>query len=400
MPSSPARKVFVQRAEAVRAVIGTDFAAVSAIGVQLARVLAVVPDGRKRRGLVHEIGPVLFVALMAALAGHSRFAAIARYAANLPQAVRAALGTAHHPYNPGHYLVPCANTFAAVFDAMDAEFLDQLLGAWLQAQLGPYEGLRALSVDGKALRGASAAAGHKQHLVSILEHADETVIAQTQVENKKGEASTLEILLPQIANPTEAVLVGDALFTSRPTEKKLSAAGVHYILPVKGNQPTLFATINTLAWEDAEWQGTLTVKVKGREETRRIKILPAPGGCWPRTVQAILIERRTLGPGYGKGRFIAELFITDLTAEQADATQLATHLRDHWKVEVRHYIRDVTYREDASRVHTNERPRILAALRNLAISLIGHGGHDCVPAGHAFYNRDPQRGLALIGLTI
>lgn len=73
---------------------------------------------------------------------------------------------------------------------------------------------------------------------------------------------------------------------------------------------------------------------------------------------------------------IAVFGITSLSAREAAPVHLAGYVRRHWRIENKiHWVRDVTYREDASRVRTGARPRIMATLRNLAIGLIRQAGH-------------------------
>jgi predicted transposase YbfD/YdcC len=49
-------------------------------------------------------------------------------------------------------------------------------------------------------------------------------------------------------------------------------------------------------------------------------------------------------------------------------------VQSHWSVEALHHVRDVTFSEDASRVHTGTAPRAMATLRNLAIGLMRQAG--------------------------
>ncbi|MFJ5221060.1 ISAs1 family transposase, partial [Streptomyces sp. NPDC088354] len=49
--------------------------------------------------------------------------------------------------------------------------------------------------------------------------------------------------------------------------------------------------------------------------------------------------------------------VTSLTAEQATAAQLAELVRDHWKIEALHHVRDTTFAEDASQLRTGNAPR-------------------------------------------
>jgi predicted transposase YbfD/YdcC len=62
--------------------------------------------------------------------------------------------------------------------------------------------------------------------------------------------------------------------------------------------------------------------------------------------------------------------ITDLAAHQARPTELALRIRGHWQTENGlHRVRDVTFAEDLSQIHTGAAPQVMASLRNLAISL-------------------------------
>lgn len=78
---------------------------------------------------------------------------------------------------------------------------------------------------------------------------------------------------------------------------------------------------------------------------------------------------------------VAVLGITSLSAREATPEHLATYVRRHWSIENKiHWVRDVTFREDASQVRTGPRPRIMATLRNLAIGLIRQAGHTKIAA--------------------
>src|SRR6266542_3427220 len=90
--------------------------------------------------------------------------------------------------------------------------------------------------------------------------------------------------------------------------------------------------------------------------------------------------------------------VTCLTADQADAERLGALLRAHWQVEGLHWVRDVTFAEDASRIRTSAGPQVMAALRNLAIGLLRQAGQTRIAAGLRHIGRDPARALAFLGL--
>ncbi|WP_151481169.1 hypothetical protein [Streptomyces albicerus] len=84
---------------------------------------------------------------------------------------------------------------------------------------------------------------------------------------------------------------------------------------------------------------------------------------------------------------------------QATPAQLAEHVRKHWGIEALHHLRDVTLREDASKIRTGSAPRVMAALRNTALALaelVGRRNH----AAAVDHNRShPDHALDLIKPT-
>jgi hypothetical protein len=92
--------------------------------------------------------------------------------------------------------------------------------------------------------------------------------------------------------------------------------------------------------------------------------------------------------------------VTDLTAQQADAAEIAHRVRDHWGIENKiHHVRDTTFAEDASRVRTGTAPRAMAALRNFAIGALRLTGCDNIAAGLRKHGRGATRPLTTLGIT-
>jgi hypothetical protein len=79
--------------------------------------------------------------------------------------------------------------------------------------------------------------------------------------------------------------------------------------------------------------------------------------------------------------------------------QIAALIRDHWKVESLHHVRDTTFAEDASQLRTGNAPRAMATWRNLAIGALRLAGITNIAAGLRHNARDPRRPLTLLGLT-
>lgn len=101
----------------------------------------------------------------------------------------------------------------------------------------------------------------------------------------------------------------------------------------------------------------------------------------------------------GERTAMAVLGVTSLSPGQAGPAELADHTRGHWGIENRlHWIRDVVYAEDASRVRTGTAARTMASLRNLAINALRLAGHTNIATGLRHTSRDFTRPLTLLGI--
>jgi hypothetical protein len=144
--------------------------------------LATVPDPRAARGRRHPLVAILGLAAAAVLAGARSIAAIAEWAAEAPQPIRAALGARRDA--PGHFAVPAEATIRRTLSRLDVDALAVAVGAWLaDRDRGPGPAgagrRRAVAVDGKTLRGAHPPDGHSRpvHLLAAMEHTSRVVLA-------------------------------------------------------------------------------------------------------------------------------------------------------------------------------------------------------------------------------
>ena len=90
--------------------------------------------------------------------------------------------------------------------------------------------------------------------------------------------------------------------------------------------------------------------------------------------------------------------ITSLSQDQCSPQQLMTFVRSHWHIENRlHYVRDVTFGEDACRIRHTKRQRLLAALNNLVIGLIRRCEQfDYIPEARRYFNANYEQAIPLL----
>jgi hypothetical protein len=200
-------------------------------------VLGTISDPRKRRGIRHQVQSVLAIAVCATLAGARSFIAIAEWAAEQSREVLLKLGSKRGK-------PPSERTVRRVLHAINAEEVDRRTGAWMAQQVR-LQG-RAISVDGKTLRGSRDGETAAVHLLSAIVHGSGTVIAQVAVGEKTNEIPCIKPLLAQL-DISGGVVTADALHTQRETARYLvEDKDAHYVFTVKDNQPTLRDDIETL----------------------------------------------------------------------------------------------------------------------------------------------------------
>jgi predicted transposase YbfD/YdcC len=362
--------------------------------------LATVTDPRTRAGRRHPLVAILVLAAAAVLAGARSIAAIAEWAADAPQPVRAALGTRRDP-RTGHWLwaVPSETTIRRTLARLDAEALAAAIGAWLADRDRSDRRRRAVAVDGKTLRGASDAQGRQVHLLAAMDHATRAVLAQRQVDGAPGEVPGLRPLLADL-DLAGVVVTADALQTHAEAAEFLVAKQAHYLLVVKANQPTLLDRCARLAWHRVPVLGRTRDRAHGRIELRTLKAVTVNHFGFPHAAQVLQVTRKTRELRTRRWRTVTVYAVTSLTFAQASPARLADYLRGHWAIENGlHYVRDTSFAEDGSQVRTGAGPHVMATLRNLAIGALCRAGPVNLAAALRHHARDPARPLATLGIA-
>lgn len=226
-------------------------------------------------------------------------------------------------------------------------------------------------------------------------------MAQREVDAKSNEIPELLPMLEGL-DIDGMVITMDALHGQRGTARRTDEPGGYYIQFVKASQPSLVEPVAArLAGTDGEFADegwAQEGRGHGRRERHAIRTAPASGIDWPAARQAFRI-RRDAGPAHGpwESKEIAP-GITNLPADLAGPRHIATCARRHWAVEnEEHYVRDVTFREDAQKTRTGNQPNAHAGIRNLVTGAFRKKGHANIAAARRYYGRDDQRILALYG---
>ena len=369
----------------------------------LAEVFAALPDPRQPRGIRHPLVSLLLLTCVAMLAGARGQAGIADWAKNYGEPWRTRLGFTH-PKGPSQA------TLHRLFAHIAVDALEALLAQWTQQVCAALPGaahsdpvLVGVAMDGKTLRTSRRCGATDNHLVSLCRHRLGLVLGQVAVEEKTNEITASDDVLAMLML-TGAVVTGDAMFTQHAIAQTILDTGNDYLLVVKENQPTLHTEIATL-FADPDAVVTVTSETtihSQRHEQRSLRASTELVGYsdWPGLAQVLCMERYVTDCHTGKRSSERAYAVTSLPPTRATAMQLLTVWREHWHIENKvHYVRDVTFGEDASTVRTGTAPHALAAFRNLALGLLRCEGATNIAAACRRYAAQPARALAAVGLA-
>ncbi|MCX5233443.1 ISAs1 family transposase [Streptomyces sp. NBC_00233] len=347
----------------------------------LLQLLAGIPDPRRRRGIRHPVGALIAVAVCAVVAGARGFTAIGEWARDAGSAALERLGLDRGRVEE--------STLRRLFARLDA-----VLGAWALARTALVAGRRVTAIDGKTVWGARGGGSAAPHLAAALAHGSGAVPGQVAVGEKSNEIPAARELL-QLLDLDGVVVTMDALHTQHDTAALVAGAGGDYVLTVKANQKSLYAQLKTLPWASVP-AVTRTDRGHGRRATRTVKVVDVP--AWVEFTAATQVAqlRRTVTC---KGRRTLEIvyLITSADARTAPPAVLATWVQSHWEIENRlHWVRDVTFDEDRFQIRTGNAPRVMAGLRNTAITLLRLDGHHNIAAALRHHARDTDRPINLL----
>jgi predicted transposase YbfD/YdcC len=375
----------------------------------LVDVLKHVPDPRKRQGRRHRWLTLLCL-IAAALASAQRTPrAIARWVREQREELFAVL--------PQHVSrLPSDATIRRTLALLDVTRLEQALSAFQpvtlpppQAPAHPPDALQGIALDGKAIRGVGRD-GPPCHLVSLVQHDDASVLGQVKVAHKRDERSAVPSLL-EGRNLTGKVITLDALHTLRATARQIRAQNGHYLMIVKKNQAALYEYLDMLfslpahpadreVWDTA---GPTSEKGHGRLETRTLRCGTAhiEDVDWPDVQQVVRRECERLVLKSGKRSTEVTYGLVSMTPHQAGAVAIERLWRGHWTIENRvHYVRDVTFGEDAGHAGQGNTAQVLAAVRNGLLMLCRSAHWRSIPDALAHYGAAVARAWALIGLEV
>jgi len=359
-------------------------------------------DVRKRRGKRYELSIILLFVVIAKLCGEDTPFGIADWVKNRSEWLSEVLSLSYSR-------MPHHSTYRRIMETHEAE-LNRVIIEFL-AQLSEKEPYQLVVIDGKTLRGTITSEDpFGVHLLTAFLPEVGIAVKQLPVEKEKENEIVVAPKLLADLNLQGKIVLGDAMQTQRALSSQVVDAQGHFVWIVKDNQKLTRQAIELLFTPEKPQPGQgcppmdfQTAKTfdgrHGRWEERIITVSSLLNEYldWPFVQQVFKLDRHFIHSSTGKVHQESQYGITSLKANQANPEKILELVRSEWSIENKlHFRRDVTFKEDKTRMTHKPIARSMASINNLVIALLNKEGFSNHAQARRFFSAKPVSALALI----
>lgn len=283
--------------------------------------------------------------------------------------------------------IPSQFTFARVISSIEPNAFSKIFTDWMQAVYPPKEN-GVISIDGKSLRGSyqEMKGVNLVHIVNAMACDNGITLAQLEVQDKENEITAIPKLLEYL-DIRKSIITMDAMGSQKSIAKIIRDHKGDYIFAIKSNRKHLFQSLKLRFKEVRDDQTKLKFQQKefktklenqhGRVEERVCIIMPVSQlsadqekeiSEWADVKTAVQISYTHTNKTTGEVKTEIRFFITSL---KPDAQKIAQAIREHWHIENKlHWVLDVVYKEDDSRMRMNFAPHNASVIKKIALNIL------------------------------
>lgn len=334
----------------------------------ITKFFAKVKDPRIERKKLYPLEEILLVALCCIVSGGEGFDDMRFYGEEKLEFLRK-----FYPFKNG---IASEDTFSRVFQLICPVAFSEAFAQWILDFQSRSNG--GIAIDGKLARRSSSEKQKALHMVSAWAHEEGLVLAQRSVADKSNEITAIPALLEMLELKGNVVTI-DAMGCQKQIANQIIEKKGDYIFSLKGNQGSLeenvrsvFAGTKKARFVESICSEYETIeKAHGRIECRHYKAiavdhLPINIDDWAgiKSIVAVNATREIKDKRSEETRY----YISSL---EADAEKIGKYIRGHWGIENKlHWVLDMTFNEDQSRIRSKHAQKNLAIVRHAAINLI------------------------------
>mgnify|MGYP000146662145 CR=1 FL=1 len=332
-----------------------------------------IKDIRIERGKKHQLIDIITISICAVVCGADGWEEIELYGITKKKWLEEFLELPNG--------IPSHDTFARVFSQINPEEFNKSFLSWVRGICKITAGA-IIAFDGKQSRNSGDEENGRGviNTVSAWAVSNRLVLGQTKVEGKSNEITALPELI-NVLDLAGCIVTIDAMGCQREIVKRIIQKEADYVIAVKQNQPSLYNKVEQLFKQAIKTRGegikmsSLNTKEinRGREETRNYLMISDiatsidPLQKWQKLTSIGMVE--SVRVVNGKTSVETRYFITSL---EDKVEKLAEAIRGHWSIENSlHWVLDVTFQEDKSRIRRDNAPANFAVLRHIAVNIIG-----------------------------